>query len=90
MPFEYILAIFNILLFLNVSINMSKEGKEGRRSNMKSFSIFPFVTYILKKSKRPFFGAWLLDLVHNQFTPNHGSKGFKIMGPKTIFSKIGP
>ena len=55
-----------------------KEGvKKGRRSNMNKIPKFAFLTYIQKKSKHPFLGTWSLFLVHYQFTPSHGPKGFK-------------
>ena len=44
----------------------------------KDISKLPFLgENITKKSAHPFFGAWLLLLVHVRFTPSQGPKGPK-------------
>ena len=75
----------------NVTIIMGKEGENrGRRSSMKKNPKIPLFGLILIYLPNLLFGAYLLLLVHIQYTPSEGPKGFKMCFLEIMTVEKGP
>ena len=53
-----------------------KTREDKRMIKLEYFFKISIFEHILKKLAHLFFGAWSFFLVHIQFTPNEGPKGF--------------